>query len=231
MRMTSGTTKNVSMSSAGRIKRRRLKNRSILPPELARKISPFTVNVAEMGGPTAKIVFMAVAGFVLYGSGMGIAEPDHNGYVYLLGPWVFPYLIAILWYARLVKLPWKLYRGSPFGAHTFVDTSKDPAAMRLAVLFKSDEARQHLWRETLGTSLILFAVLGAAAVYYRHSLNWTLPSPQNQFLLNRRIGGPGGSFWFSVTCCSWAMFMMLIPDFYRWCLRTWAKREAGCNAP
>jgi hypothetical protein len=204
---------------------RRLKNSSILPPELARKISPLTVNVAQMGGPTAKAVFMAVAGFMLYGSGMGRAEPDYNGYVYLLGPWIFPYLISILWYARLVKLPWKLYRGNPFGAHTYVDIGKDPAAMRLAVLFKSDEARQHLWRETLGASLILFTVLGTAAIYYRHSLQWVLPSPQNHFLGNLRIGESGSQFWVSVTCCTWAMFMMLIPDYYRWCLTTWAKRE------
>ena len=213
------------MDPAQRLKKRHLRNSAILPPELAHKISPFTVNVAEMGGPVVKIVFVAVAGFVLYGSGMGIAEPDHNGYVYLLGPWVFPYLIAILWYARLVKLPWKLYRGNPFGARTFVDIDKDSAAMRLAVLFKSAEARRHLWRETLKVSLVLFIALGSAAFYSRNSLHWIFPSPQNHFLQNLRIGEAGSQFWVSVSVCTWAMFMILIPDYYRWCLTTWAKRE------
>lgn len=215
------------MGSMRRLERRRRKNTVMLPPELAHKISPWTVNGAEMAGAVGKAAFIVVAVICLYGSGAGIAKSDHNGYMYLLGPWVFPFLIASLWSARLAKLPFRVYRGNPFGAHTYVDTGEDPAVARLAALLKSDEARQHLWRESFKVSLILFAILGTEAIYYRHSLNWTLPLPQNHFLANRRIGEPGAWFWLSVIGCSWAMFMILISDYYRWCLTTWAKRETA----
>jgi hypothetical protein len=97
--------------------------------------------------------------------------------------------------------------------------------MRLVALFNSDEIRRHLWLESLKLSSVLFVILGTAAIFLRDSLYWNLPSPQNQFLLNRRAGEPGFSFWLGLLGCSMFTFVILGSDYIRWGLITWAKRE------
>jgi hypothetical protein len=124
-------------------------------------------------------------------------------------------------------LPFRIYRGSPFAEHGFADTGDDPVVMRVAALGKSDEACRHLWYEALKLSIILFAILGTAAILLRDSLNWILPSPQNQFLLNRKAGEPGIWFWLGLMGCSMLTFVILVSDHTRWCLITWAKRESA----
>lgn len=215
------------MRSTRRVEKRQRKGSDILPPELAHKISPWMLNGAQMTGPVGKVTFIAVAAYCLYGYGPGIAKWGHNGYLCLLGPWLFPFLIAGLWSVRLAKLPFRVYRGNPLGNHTYVDTDEEPVVAHLDALFKSDEARQHLWRETLKVSIVLFVILGSSAICHRHSLNWILPSPKNHYFADSRIGDPGGWFWLGVVGCLWAMFMMLTSDYYRWCLVTWAKRETA----
>jgi hypothetical protein len=203
----------------------RAKGKAILPPELARKVSPWMVNTAEMAGPVGKSAFIGLAAFFLYGGPVSITNPDHSGFVYLLGPWVCPSLIALFWSALSARRRFRIHRGSPFAEHSHVDTGDDPVVMRLAVLFNSDEIRRHLWHESLKLSCILFAILGTAAILLRDSLYWTLPSPQNQFLLNRRAGEPGFSFWLGLLGCSMFTFVVLVSDYTRWGLTTWAKRE------
>jgi hypothetical protein len=197
----------------------RTKNKAILPLELARKISPWTVNSAEMAGPVGKTALVGAMALCLYGPGW-TGNSDHNGYLYILGPWICPTFIALLWSTRLAMLPFRPFRGSPFSEHKFI--TGDPVVTRLAELFKSDEARRHLWRESLKLSSVLFAILGGAAILMRDALQWILPSPQNQFLLNRIAGEPGYWFWGGVFGCVLFAFLVLISDYYRWCLLTWA---------
>jgi hypothetical protein len=204
----------------------RARNNAILPPELAHKISPWIVNGAEMTGTVGKTALIGIVAFLLYGP-VGIGKSDHNGFVYLFGPWLFPSLAAILWWLRVAKLPFRIYRGSPFAKHKFVDAGEDPAIIRLATLCKSDEALRHMWHEALTLSSILFTILGTAAIILRGSLNWTLPSSQNQFLATRRIGDPGSWFWLTLLGCPVFTFLLLTSDYQRWCLITWAKRESA----
>lgn len=199
-------------------------NSDILPPHLARKISPWTINTAQIAGPVGKAAFIAVSILLLYGS-VGPGMSDHNGFVYLLGPWVFPTLIALLWLTVLAIFPFRAYRGNPFAKHTY--PADDPAVARLNALFNSAEARRHVWCESLRLSCILFAILGIAALLLRGSLNWTLPSQQNHFLLDQPIGQPGSWFWGSVLGSFWTMFMIITPGYVRWNLKTWAERECA----
>jgi hypothetical protein len=207
----------------------RAKNKGLLPRELARKISPWMVNSAEMTGALGKTALTAIVAFQLYP--FGTPYTDDNGFVCLLGPWVFPTLIAFLWSIRLTKLPFRIYRGTPFAEHTFVDTGDDPAVVRLAHLCKSDEARRHVWHEALKMSSILFIVLGTVAFLQRDSLSWVYPSVQNHFLWTARPGDPGSWFWMPWLGCPLFTFLILTSDHLRWCLLTWAKREsAGANS-
>ena len=77
---------------------------------------------------------------------------------------------------------------------------------------------------------ILFAVLGTAATVLRHRLQWVFPSPQNGFLLHQRPPEPGGLFWGQLLLCSMLMFLILMTDWQRWALMTWAKRESAHHA-
>lgn len=200
----------------------RAEQKAILPPELARKISPWLVNSAEMTGAVGKTALIGGMVLSLYGPGL-----EHNGFLYLLGPWVCPTLIALFCSALLARRRFRIYRGSPFAERSYVDTGDDPVVMRLAELFSSNEARRHLWHETLKVSSILFAILGTAAFLLPDSLNWAYPSPVNHFFWTARRGVPGYWFWPGLFGCSLFAFLALVSDYYRWCLMTWAKRESA----
>jgi hypothetical protein len=210
--------------------KKRADSSALLPLDLARKISPWMVSSAEMTGGVGKSVLIGIVAFLLYGPA-GTGKSDHNGFVYLMGPWIFPIVIAFLWSTLISQRRFRVFRGTPFAAHRYVDTGDDPVVMRLAVLFNSKEARRHLWRETLKVCLILFAVLGTAAIIFRDSLNWTLPSSQNQFLATRMLGQPGSWFWLTVIGCPLFLFLLLTSDYQRWCLMTWGKRESQLQRP
>jgi hypothetical protein len=198
----------------------RAKNKARLPPELERKISPWMVNSAQMTGTVGKTALIGGMVLSLYG-------PDHNGFLYLFGPWLCPTLIALFLSALFARRRFRIYRGSPFAEHSYVDTGSDPVVMRLAALFNSDEIRRHLWHESLKLSGILFAILGTAAFLLRDSLDWSFPSPVNQFFWTARRGVPGYWFWPGLFGCFLFAFLALVSDYYRWGLITWAKREAA----
>ena len=197
------------------------KSKGLLPPELARKISPWMVNIAEMTGPVGKTALIVAMALSLYG------PDDHNGFLYLLGPWVCPALFSCCWSAILARRRFRIYQGSPYSQSRFVDTGDDPVVMRLAEIFNSSEARRHLWHETLRISSILFVILGTAAFLLRDSLNWAYPSPGNQFFWTARVGVPGVWFWIGLFFCTVCAFLALSSDYHRWCLTTWAKRESA----
>jgi hypothetical protein len=201
----------------------RAPRKTILPPELARKISPWMVNTAEAAGPVGKTALSAFVAFLLSG-GVGLARyPDLNGFMYLLGPWICPTLMALLLSALLTRKRSRAFRGSPFSYSYITD---DPAVARLNEIMNSEEARRHLWHGALKLSLILFAILGTAAALLRHRLQWVLPLPQNEFLLHRRAPEPGFLFWGNFLGCSMLVFLILMIDWQRWGLMTWAKRES-----
>ena len=147
---------------------------------------------------------------------------DHNGYLYLLGPWIFPTIVAILH----TLVPFRPYRGFYWGKNMREVDQHDPVVMRLVELYKSDEARRLVWHESLKISGILFAILGTAAFLLRDSLNWTLPSLQNQFLWTQRQG-PGHWFWVGSIGSFIGCYLALSAAYVRWGLTTWAEREAG----
>jgi hypothetical protein len=203
-----------------------VKNKGLLPPELARKISPWYVNQAEMTGAVGKTALIGAMVLSLFG------PDDHNGFLFLLGPWVCPALFTCFWSAFLAHTRSRVFRGWPTTEHSFVDN--DPVVTRLAELLNSHEARQHLWRESLKISTILFAVLAPAAFLLGDSLNWAYPSPENHFFRTARAGIPGYRagvpgywFWPGLFSCSLFAFLFLGSDYYRWCLTTWAKRESA----
>jgi hypothetical protein len=142
-------------------------------------------------------------------------HPDHNGFLYLLAPWICPSVFALFW----CSLPHRRYRGQFYAGLHDVDAS-DPAVSRLVKLYRSEEARHHLWRESLALSGILFAFLAPLAFFLRDSLNWVLPSSRNGFLL-----GPGHWFWIGLILCFIGCSLVLAGGYARWCLITWANRE------
>src|SRR5205823_5012900 len=95
-------------------------------------------------------------------------HPDHDGFLYLLGPWLFPSIVAILY----SFVPFRPYRGVFWNLSMQEVDMNDPVALRLVDLYKSDEARRQLWHESLKISGVLFAILGTAAFLLRDSLNW-----------------------------------------------------------
>lgn len=159
-----------------------------------------------------------LAGFGLLGPVAG--RTDHNGFLYLLGPWVCPSVFTLLW----SLLPHRPYRGQFYSGMRDVDTN-DAAVMRLVELYKSNEAKRQLWRESLRLSSILFAILGTAALWFRHSLTWVFPSPQNRFLW-----APGHWFWVGFILCFIGSCLTVAGGFTSWCLTTWAEREIARDA-
>lgn len=200
----------------------RAPHKAVIPPELRRKVSPGLLMAVDEWR-AVKGLGILLAAWLLYGP--ITVHPDHNGFLYLLAPWIFPTVLTLFW----SSVPHRPYRGQIYGGMRDVDTS-DPAVMRLVELYKSKEARRHLWRESLELSGILFAILGTAAFLLRGSLNWTLPSPQNGFLWHD-TGQPGHWFWGGVIGCFIGSFIVLAGGYTNWCLTTWAKREERHQPP
>jgi hypothetical protein len=199
---------------------KRSRSVGLLPPELARKISPWMVNIAEMTGPVGKTALITAMALSLYG------PEDHNGFLLLFGPWLCPTLIACCLSAILARRRFRIYQGSPYSQSRFVDTGEDPVVMRLADIFNSTDARRRLWQETLKISSILFVILWTAVLFLRNPLNWAYPSPENQFFWTARAGVPGVGIWPGIAVCSIFAFLAISSDYHRWCLTTWAKRES-----
>ena len=103
----------------------------------------------------------------------------------------------------------------------------DAEFMRLTEILNSRQARERVWQEAIKLSSILFAIGLIATLCFRNSLNWKLPTSQNQFLLNTTGGDPGNSFWTSFLACPLFTVLLLGSDYQRWCLMKWAKREAA----
>ena len=198
-------------------------NEAVIPPELRRKISPALLMFAGKNGRAPKILGWGLATFGLYGP--ITVHPDHNGILYLVAPWIIPSIVPILY----TVIPFRPYRGVVYAKNMHEVDMSDPAAVRLVQLYRSDEAKAHLWHETLELSGILFLILGIAAILLRDSLNWTLPSPNNRFLWNA-TQGPGHWFWIGLIGCLLGCYLALSAEYIGWGLITWAERELAHHA-
>jgi hypothetical protein len=193
-------------------------NKALIPPKLRRKVSPgLLVAVDERRAIQGLGIGLAALG--LYGP--ITVHADHNGFLYLLGPWICPSVFAIFW----VSIPHRPYRGQFYDKTMHDVDTNDPSVMRLVELFRSDEARRQLWHESLKLSAILFTILGTAAFLLRDSLHWNLPSGPNRFLSTR-----GQWFWVGIILCFIGSFLSLGSSYSGWCLTTWAIREAAYRA-
>jgi len=190
-----------------------------IPPALRRKISSALLMSVGRDGRALKMLGIGLAAAGLYGP--ITVNPDHNGVLYLLGPWIAPTVVALLY----TFVPFRPYRGVFWAKNMHEVDEHDPVVMRLVELYKSDEARRHVWHESLKISGILFAILGTAAFLLRDSLNWTLPSSLNQFLWTQRQG-PGHWFWVGFIGSFIGSYLALSAAYIGWGLTTWVEREA-----
>ena len=188
----------------------------LIPFELRHKVSPGLLMFVDERR-AVKGLGTLLALWSLYGP--VARHPDHNGFLYLLAPWICPSIFSLFW----SSIPHRPYRGQFYAGLHDVDTS-DPAVSRLVELYQSGEARRQLWRESLELSGTLFAILSTLAFFLRDSLNWALPSSRNGFLL-----GPGHWFWIGIIGCFIGCFLILAGGYARWCLTTWATREAAAH--
>ena len=131
----------------------RAHSKSVIPLELRRKVSPgLMMFVDERRAFTALGIVLALFG--LYGP--PVNQTDHNGFLYLLAPWIVPGAFTFLW----SSIPHRPYRGQVYVSRIREVDAKDPAVVRLVELYKSDEAKNHMWCESLKLSTVLFAFLG-----------------------------------------------------------------------
>lgn len=179
-----------------------------IPRECGSDISPGLLMFAD--GPTKKFFrsFGILLGvFGLYGTlvlHQG-ERPHHSALMFLLGPWIFPSLVALCF----TFSPFRPYRGIVYLQNTRDVDVSDPAILRLISLFKSPEAKRQLWRQTFNLSAIIFVVLAALAIIMRKSLTW-LPSMTD-------LGGSALALVGSLVAVS--------SDYIGWCIATWLRQE------
>lgn len=173
------------------------------------KVSPGLLLSVGSAGTFMKIFGLGLAVLGLHGT--LVLHPGerahHSGFMYLLGPWVFPGLIALIY----TFSPFRPYRGGAFVQKKRDIDTNDPVVVRLAELYKSSEARRHLWRQALKLSGILFFVMGVLAIVLRHSLSWS-PSPIDLL---------------GVVFACMGSWIVLATDYIGWGLRSWVEAEAS----
>jgi len=190
--------------------------RLVLPPELRRKISPALYTMIAQRSTFMRYFGLGLAAFCLYGP---IAGPtDHNGFRYLVGPWVCPGVTAVF----RSFFPFRPYRGIMFVDRTRDVDTTDPASLRLVEVYRSSEARRCLWRQWLKLSAILFVIMGLLSLPIRDSLNWSFPYSLSQ------SGASSVSrdwFWLGWSGGILGSYIALMTDYVTWGLATWAAKE------
>jgi len=180
---------------------------NIVPHELRNKIQPLVL-----------AFFERPAGVTLFGPGFALPSlygpifghpSDHNGLLYLLAPWVCPWLSTTFH----LFVPYNPYRGSPLFVGKFLDLDQhDPDAKNLVQLFQSKQAQRFLLITTVKLSIILFMIMAPISVVVRESLNWSISS-------NWFVAGVLG-------CCIGAE-IVIASQYIGWGLRSWANSCRG----
>lgn len=181
-------------------------NKFALSSKLRKKVPPLIVGMFLSQRLFFTWLGIAFSAFILFGPVVG--QPDHNGYLYLIGPFVGPIVPALYSILR----PFNPYRGpgARFGRMEYRDKS-DPEAKRLVEVYRSKEARQFIWRSAAKVAGIVFLIMVILTLVVRNSLNWSFPSPG---LAPGLLGGCLGSF------------LALSTEYIAWGLRTWTGQES-----
>lgn len=186
-----------------------------IPHELLRKISPAPLLLKPGERAFITVVFTGFAALCLCG-----IPVYRNGFLFLLGPWLCTAAPAFL----LSVLPPLPSRGTFISGDWRAVDAADPVVTRLVELYKSEEARRHLWIQAVKLSGVLFAILGTAGIILRDSLVWALPSSRNEYLYPGR-GGKGSWFWVGLFCSTTFVFLILVFNHVGWATTMWAGRE------
>lgn len=191
-------------------------SRTVLPQELKRKISPGLHTMVAEHSAFLRLFGLGFSVLLLYGPVAGM--PDHNGFRYLLGPWICPAIVA----AYRTIVPFRPFRGTTFVEHTHDVDRTDPAVMRLVELYKSSEAVRYLWKQTMKFAAVLFVIMGFIALLTRGSLRWSFP-----YSLDGAAASDTARYWFWMGWIGGCLgaFIALMTDYIRWGLMTWAQRE------
>ncbi len=175
-----------------------------IPPELKRKISPAMLYFVGTPGIFFRIMLIALSAVSLHGGS------DPNGLMYLAGAFICPGTVAALF----SFFPFKPYRGVIYLKKVHDIDRSDPVVMRLVELFRSNEARRHIWFK----STILFPVLFIGGLAFR------LGQPARWSFTISALHSPCG---ICLVMCFVACFTLLGGDLSGWAVTTWAKREAS----
>lgn len=187
-------------------------NSKAFPRNLRAKISPSLFLAYGRSGVFMKLFGIGLAALGLHGTLVLHAGelPHHSGLMFLIGPWFFPAIVVI----GYTFFPFRPYRGTRLVEKKRDIDVTDPVVMHLVELFKSTEARKHLWCRTFfEISGILFVVMGLLAILHQRNLSWSL-SPAD-------LGGAGMAIGGSL--------IAVLADLISWGLKTWAERETGPN--
>jgi len=182
-------------------------NQRAIPKRLARKLPPFVLTLYRARA-FATPFYMSLAIFLLYGPVVR-RTADHNGFRYLLGPFVCPILPAVYQILR----PYNPYRGTPALLAGMVRLdARDTDAQRLVAIFRSTEYRRFVLRTSLIMAIILFGCMLIVTSLSFSSLNWRALSP---WFGQGLIGG------------ALAFLCVLVTEIITWGVNKWAMQSQG----
>jgi hypothetical protein len=147
-------------------------NNRAIPKALERKLPSFVLALYRSRA-FATPFYMFLTMFFLYGPVVQ-RTADHNGFRYLLGPFVCPILPVVYQILR----PFNPYRGTPAILAGMVGLdARDTDAQRLVAIFRSTEYRRFVLRTSLNMTIILFGCMLIVTLLSVRSLNWDAVSP------------------------------------------------------
>src|SRR5580704_15924617 len=113
---------------------------------------------------------VGLAVFLLYGPILG-RPPDHNGFRYLLAPWLAPIIPALYYYL----FGFNPYRGYPaeLDGLSYLDKHDDDAK-RLVLIFHSETSRRVLLVSYFKVSMIIFLIMLIITLCFIDSLDWSV---------------------------------------------------------
>jgi hypothetical protein len=176
----------------------------LFPPSLKDKIPRLSLMFVEQR------IFCLILGFALYAcslNGPVVGKPDHNGFRYLIGPFVCALIAASFFVLR----PFNPYRGpaARLAGLERADES-DPEARRLVELFRSSQAHRFIWRTSAKMAVVCFLLMRLITLADRNSMDWSISS---SWTVPGLMGSCIGSY------------IAIGKEYIGWGLKVWAKRD------
>ncbi|MGE5176044.1 MAG: hypothetical protein ACM3JJ_06665 [Hyphomicrobiales bacterium] len=172
---------------------------------------PFKLQIAYGSRKMFTVFSGVMAAVSLYGP-LPARLADHNGYRYMVGPFLCP-LIAL---GMHLAFPFNPYRwNGPAERSLNRLDERDEGARRLVEILQSPEYRTTAFLAAARLAGILWIVLAACAFVFRSSLDWH-PVTSNFFYA--AVGG---------VLFSWMFVRMRVMS---WALSTWWARYGGSGA-